>query len=487
MLKKLRIVLAAVFFIGITLLFLNLAGVLQPWLGWMAKIQFLPAVMGLNLAVILGLVLLTLVFGRVYCSVICPMGVFQDIVSRLSSLRKGKALRFGWKKELKVLRYGVWVLYVVAIMAGVHAFVVLLAPYSAYGRMIQALMAPTHLFALSAVSALVAILTFVVITALSWAGGRTWCNTVCPVGTTLSFFSRFALLRPVLDETKCRNCHLCERKCKASCIDVANHRIDCSRCVVCFDCIDNCSHGAISYRFAYGRKDAKENAPDGGRRAFMAAGAALAGGVAAKKVAVTAASVAAAAGVASAQGKKIDGGLAEILPKQNPERKLPLVPFGAGSLKHFHDRCTACQLCVSACPNNVLSPSSSLEYLMQPEMNYGKGYCRPECTACSQVCPSGAILPLTQEEKTAVHIGVAVVDYDLCLVNRDGVSCGNCARHCPAGAIIMVRKDPSDERSAMIPAVNEARCIGCGACEYLCPSRPLSAIHVDGRDVHIVD
>ena len=264
MLKKLRIVLAAVFFIGITLLFLNLAGVLQPWLGWMAKIQFLPAVMGLNLAVILGLVLLTLVFGRVYCSVICPMGVFQDIVSRLSSLRKGKALRFGWKKELKVLRYGVWVLYVVAIMAGVHAFVVLLAPYSAYGRMIQALMAPTHLFALSAVSAVVAILTFVVITALSWAGGRTWCNTVCPVGTTLSFFSRFALLRPVLDESKCRNCHLCERKCKASCIDVANHRIDCSRCVVCFDCIDNCSHGAISYRFAYGRKDAKENAPDGG-------------------------------------------------------------------------------------------------------------------------------------------------------------------------------------------------------------------------------
>ncbi|MEE3407422.1 MAG: 4Fe-4S dicluster domain-containing protein, partial [Candidatus Cryptobacteroides sp.] len=123
--------------------------------------------------------------------------------------------------------------------------------------------------------------------------------------------------------------------------------------------------------------------------------------------------------------------------------------------------------------------------LMQPEMGYEKGYCRPECTKSSQVCPAGAILPLTPEEKTAVHIGTATVDRSLCVVERNGVSCGNCARHCPVGAIRMVRLDPEDPDSLRIPAVDESRCIGCGACENLCPSRPYSAIHVNGLQVHI--
>jgi len=127
----------------------------------------------------------------------------------------------------------------------------------------------------------------------------------------------------------------------------------------------------------------------------------------------------------------------------------------------------------------------SLDRLMQPEMGYEDGYCRPECTKCSQVCPAGAILPISSEEKTAVHIGTATVDRSLCVVEKDGVSCGNCARHCPVGAIRMVRLDPDDPDSLRIPSVDESRCIGCGACEYLCPSRPYSAIHVNGLQVHI--
>lgn len=486
MLKKIRIILAAVFFTGITLLFLNLAGVLQPWLGWMARIQFLPAVMALNLAVIIGLLLLTLVFGRIYCSVICPMGVYQDVVSILSSRRKGKALRFSWSAEKRILRYGVWTLYVLAIVFGVHAFVTLLAPYSAYGRMIQAVMSPSKLYAVSIVTVAVALLTFALITFLSWRGGRTWCNTVCPVGTTLSFFSRFAIFRPVIDASKCRNCHLCEKKCKASCINIETHSIDYSRCVDCFDCIDNCRHGAVGYRLAYGRKE-EGKSPDEGRRAFMASAAVTAGSLALKKAAATAAAIGAASAIAGAQDKKVDGGLAEILPKKRPDRRIPLTPFGSRSVRDFYDRCTACQLCVSACPNNVLRPSSDLEHLMQPQMSFEDGYCRPECTICSQLCPSGAILPLTPEEKTSFHVGLAQVDYDLCVVNRDGVSCGNCARHCPSGAIIMVRKNPENPGSPLIPAVNEDRCTGCGACENLCPSRPLSAIHVEGRAEHIKD
>ncbi len=477
MLRKIRIVAAAVFFVGITLLFLNLAAVLQPWLGWMPKIQFLPAVMALDLGVIIALVLLTLLFCRFYCSVVCPMGVFQDVVSWLSARRKGKKARFRWSPEVKWLRYGVWVLFAAALIAGVHAFVSLLAPYSAYGRMVQTLFAPAHLWSRSVSVIVIAIVTLAAVAVLAWRGGRTYCNTICPVGTTLSFFSRFALFRPVIDSSKCRNCHACERHCKASCIRIPEHTIDSSRCVDCFDCLDNCKFGAIRYRFAYtGKKDVGEAAAtpaDSGRRAFAISAVAAAGALTAEKV--------------FGQAKKLDGGLAEIIPKQKPERTEVLTPFGSEGVKEFYRHCTACQLCVSACPNNVLRPSTDLSRLMQPEMSYERGYCRPECVKCSQVCPAGAILPITPEEKTALHVGTAVVDRDLCVVNRDGVSCGNCARHCPVGAILMVRKDPDNPDSLRIPAVNEERCIGCGACEYLCPSRPISAIHVNGRMVHVRD
>ncbi|MDE6160064.1 MAG: 4Fe-4S dicluster domain-containing protein, partial [Muribaculaceae bacterium] len=146
--------------------------------------------------------------------------------------------------------------------------------------------------------------------------------------------------------------------------------------------------------------------------------------------------------------------------------------------------CTACQLCVASCPNGVLRPSTDPERLMQPESSYEHGYCRPECTECSNVCPARAILPLTREDKSSVQIGHAVWVKDNCVPLTDGVECGNCARHCPTGAIQMVPSDHNDENSKKIPVVNEARCIGCGACENLCPARPFSAIYVEGHERH---
>ena len=88
----------------------------------------------------------------------------------------------------------------------------------------------------------------------AWKNGRTYCNTICPVGTTLSFFSRFAMFRPVIDADKCKNCKMCEHNCKAACINIAEHKIDYSRCVDCFNCIEDCKFGALKYRFAWGKK-----------------------------------------------------------------------------------------------------------------------------------------------------------------------------------------------------------------------------------------
>ncbi|MDE6143859.1 MAG: 4Fe-4S dicluster domain-containing protein, partial [Muribaculaceae bacterium] len=194
----------------------------------------------------------------------------------------------------------------------------------------------------------------------------------------------------------------------------------------------------------------------------------------------------AASSIIKAEEKKVDGGLAVIEDKKAPVRANPIVPAGAGGLRNFAQHCTACQLCVSVCPNNVLRPSTDLTRLMQPEMSYETGYCRPECTRCSDVCPAGAIRPVSTEEKSSIRIGHAVWVKKNCIPLSDGVECGNCARHCPSGAIQMVPSDAADPESLKIPVVNTERCIGCGACENLCPARPFSAIYVEGHSSHSI-
>lgn len=495
MLKKIRQILAVISILMVTLLFLDFTGTVHAWFGWMAKIQFLPAVLALNVGVIIGLVALTLLFGRVYCSVICPLGIMQDGFALLG--KKSKKNRYSYSAPKNILRYSLLVLMVAAIIAGIGSFVALLAPYSAYGRIVQSLLAPvwqwgnnllaawaeTHdsyavytvdIWLKGGVTLAVAVITLIVLAILAWRNGRTYCNTICPVGSVLGLLSSYSLFRPVIDTSKCNSCGLCARNCKSACIDSKTHTIDYSRCVTCFDCIGKCHKHAISYTFRRGevagipaREEGKTAVSDGSRRQFLSVTALMAAGAAVK-----------------AQEKTVDGGLAVIADKQIPERKTKIVPPGAQGIRHLTSHCTACQLCVSVCPNGVLRPSADLESLMQPESSYERGYCRPECTKCSEVCPAGAIINIDKAEKSSIQIGHAVWVKANCIPLTDGVECGNCARHCPAGAISMVASDPAAEGSVKIPVVNTERCIGCGACENLCPSRPFSAIYVEGHERH---
>lgn len=497
MIKKIRIVLAVICFVAITVLFLDVTGNANDYLGWLAKLQFVPAILSLNLLALVFLILLALVFGRIYCSVICPLGVMQDVINWFRSKvgpKKSRKNRFGYSAPRTVIRIAVLVGFVALVALGFMSIAALIEPYSEYGRIASTFLAPiydggnnlladmaqardSYAFhhvtpaAVMVPSLIVAGVTLLIVGGMAWFGGRDYCNTICPVGTVLGYISKYSWLKPVIDVSKCNGCKKCARNCKAKCIDPDAHTIDYTRCVACMDCLNNCSTGAIKYtsrRYSVKSDDkSKSSEVDASRRKFLSMGTVMAG-----------------AALAKAEDKVTDGGFADILPKEKPARATRIVPPGALGISNLERHCTSCQLCIASCPNGVLRPSMSLSTFMQPEVSYENGYCRPECTECSSVCPTGAIIKIDKAEKSAIKIGNAVVDIDRC-ISAEGIdNCGNCARHCPTGAIEMVSKDANDKRSPKMPVVNSSLCIGCGACENLCPVRPLSAIHVEGIEIH---
>ena len=493
MLRIIRIILAAVMFIGITWLFVDFTGTAYHYVGF-AKLQLLEALLAGNFIVIAFLLVLTLLLGRIYCSIICPLGILQDIFGWLG--KKQKKNRYTYSKEIKWLRYSMLIVFVIAFFAGIGTLFQLLAPYSTFGIIATNLLQPiylgvnnilasiaeyydSYLFYHSEIwmralpSFIISAVMLVILFVLAWRNGRTYCNTICPIGTILALLNRFSWLKIHFDADKCKNCSLCTKNCKSACIDYKTHSVDYSRCVVCGDCINSCKFGALRYDNARlhdkHQSDIKQQTSDvdKGRRSFLLSSTLLA-----------------TAALAQQKDKLVDGGLAEIEDKVAPTRQTLLVPPGSQSKQHFTQHCTGCQLCITECPNQVLRPSSDLLHWMLPTMSYERGYCRPECNHCSEVCPAGAIKPIKVEEKASTQIGHAVWIKKNCVVLTDEVECGNCARHCPSGAIEMVPSDPENDESPYVPAVNEARCIGCGACEYVCPARPFSAIYVEGHEVH---
>ena len=504
-LKFLRVAVALLCVLALTFLFIDFTGIAAHYLAWLAKIQLVPALLAVNVLAIVLLAALTLLFGRLYCSVICPLGILQDVVIWLrrrfapKTRRRVGLYRYAPAKRLwRVIFLGLFLLLLIAGLVSLipMSFAGILDPYSAYGRIAGQGLVPIWRGAMSSLAvsaagndiylfdqvpsalvnfniavAIVAAVTLIVTVVFAWRTGRGYCNTVCPVGTFLGILSRHSLLKPVIDTDKCNRCGSCGRKCKASCIDTKKHRIDYSRCVVCMDCINNCSQGAISYRLAPKGESSHTAAKiNSSRRHFL-----------------TGVSIAAGSAVALAADKVTDGGLAPLKQKQRRGDVKTAVPAGAASLAHFRSHCTACQLCVSECPNEVLRPGTSLDGFMQPVMVFTSGFCRPECTRCGEVCPTGAIRPFTAADKASVRTGIAVVDAATCIAAAYGQTCGNCERHCPVEAVVMVK----GENGNMRPVVNESLCIGCGSCEYHCPSGRAgmlssnkAAIYVEGLEVH---
>jgi formate hydrogenlyase subunit 6/NADH:ubiquinone oxidoreductase subunit I len=239
-------------------------------------------------------------------------------------------------------------------------------------------------------------------------------------------------------------------------------RIDYSRCIDCFDCIENCPQKALAFTTRISIKPTENNTEVSNaavsRRQFLATSAlSLAGAV---------------AFITKATASPSTGSAGE---------HSPVLPPGSKSQNHLSAHCTSCHLCVSKCPTQTLKPMSigyGIGTIMQPAMDFKKGYCDYDCNLCGVICPNHAIEQLPLEQKRNIKIGYGVFDLTRCVVETDNVNCGNCAVHCPAKAINMI-----EYKDKKIPSIDLSRCIGCGSCEYHCPVNP-SAIHVDGFAEH---
>lgn len=483
MLKKIRVGVSLLFFVLITLFFLDFAGWLPIQFHLLTKIQFIPALLALNIGVLIFIVLLTLVFGRIYCSSICPMGVYQDIVAWFSK-QFNKKKKYTFSKAKTVLRWATLALTVIAFLFGFTFLLGFLDPYGAFGRITTHIFRPAYLlgnnllekiftsfdnqtfyqvsiYSLGLFSTLIALFTFLGIGFLAWRNGRTYCNTLCPVGTVLGFLNKFSLLKLQFGEG-CGKCGKCSKACKTSCIDVKNQKIDYSRCVNCFNCMGVCDFSEMKYRFAYNKPktQVEPKEVDESKRRFISA------------LAIT-----------SIAATKIMAEKVPLIRKHPIKKQLPIAPPGAKSVEKFQDKCISCHLCVSKCPSQVLKPSFT-EYglggMMQPMVYFDKGFCNYDCTLCSDVCPTDALTKLTKEEKHHNQMGVVYFVRDNCIVFNDETQCGACSEHCPTQAVFMV----SYKGDLTIPNTNTAICVGCGGCEYVCPAKPHKAIYVEGLKVH---
>ena len=487
MLKKIRIGLAVIMLCMITFYFLDFAGIVPASFPNLARIQFVPALLSGSVGIFVLLLLLTFLFGRLYCSVICPLGIFQDGIAWIARRVNAKK-RYSFGKEQKVWRYSVLILVVVAFAFGGTIVVSLLDPYSAFGRMVVNVFRPvymgvnnllaavfnhygnytfyhTEVFVLSLFALIAGLVTFLVVAILAYRHGRTYCNAICPVGTVLGFVSRWSLFKVRIDPQACVGCGLCEKKCKAGCIASKTKEIDHSRCVACYTCLSSCHKKAMSYRLNIRKVkiDKKVQATtDSSRRRFMA-------GVAVAALAVP----------KKALAKRV----AALESRQAYEKKHPLSPPGSVSVEHLLDHCTACHLCVAKCPSRVLKPAFmvyGLGGLMQPLMNFEHGFCNFDCTVCADVCPNQALLKLSKEEKHRLQVGRVIFVLENCIVHSHGTSCGACSEHCPTQAVSM----QPYKNGLTIPVVNPDICVGCGGCEYVCPVRPFRAIYIEGNPVH---
>lgn len=465
-LKLLRVAVAAGVFALITLFFLGLGG----GCGLLERIQLVPALLGCAVVPLVVWFVVTLVFGRVYCSMACPLGILQDVLRRVLPHRRASA-----RPDHPGARLAALVVFAALLACGGASLAGLIDPYGVFGRIASELFQPVaegvnnlladclgvegpvvlfkrEVLVRSVSGFAVAASALALLAALVAWKGRVVCNTVCPVGAALALASRRTLFGIAIDPAKCVACGRCAASCKALCLDGANKTVDNARCVRCFDCLGACARGAISF----GRL--RPQRAEGGGAAAPA-----------KEVLTRRAGLA-------ALGACVALPVTRALAPRAATGETGPVPLPPGAdLARLRARCTACGLCVARCPKKVIAPAGFAEFgvlgFMLPKMDFARGFCDPDCTRCGEVCPSGAIRLLDVAAKKTWKIGVAAFDRKACLTCAEGLDCGLCERRCPRKAISLKEEmgGKDGKQKVSVPVVDAAACTGCGACEHYCP------------------
>jgi ferredoxin len=494
-LRSFRVLFSSLVLICFFIVFSDFKNIIpSKYINYLLFLQFVPSALKyfdlrtLATAGFVAVLLLTFLSGKTYCSFLCPLGIGQDLFSRIGGRIRKKFRRYGFKKPHTIMRYSLLTAtLIVTVVWGIY-LLTLLDPYSIFGRFMTYFGKPgvivinnfiagiLHKFDLytldhitvkgyQLVAYTIPALFFILIGGLSLTKGRLYCNMICPVGTLLGLLSKISVFRIKFNESKCTRCGRCSVGCKSSCIDFLQHKVDVTRCVDCFNCINICTEKAISYGVVNLKK--KEHETDPEKRKFIAASLALLFGLPL---------------ISKGQDKSAPVPKKPSTVKEN--KTYPVCPPGAGGIADMTKDCTACSLCISECPNGVLQPAV-MQYgftgMMQPVMDYHKSFCTYECTKCTEVCPTNALRPLVIEAKKLTQIGKVIFIKDNCIVKTEKTACGACSEACPTKATYMIPY----EGNLLIPEVNTEICIGCGHCEYACPTAPYKAIYVDGNPIHM--
>lgn len=444
------------------------------------------------------IIVVTLLFGRVFCNWICPYGTLHQFVGWLFNTRNGKErIESNEYRDFYFIKYVI--LTVFLIMASMGALQIgLLDPICLMYRTFATVVAPMFDMGIDQVSLQAANvkldtlwldnLKFApgvqsrVFVGSFWIGvmifflvgmnviiPRFFCRVLCPLGALLGVISRFSLFRINRDVHKCTDCNLCLTRCEGA--SDPQGAVRQSECFSCMNCIDDCPEDALSFTMT--GLDTKQTVPwpDLGRRRLLFAGM---------------------AGLFAYPLMKNHG----VNTDAHFEPEL-MRPPGSVEETEFLAKCIKCDQCINACPTNVLQPATTqeggLEGLWTPVMNFELGHCQLKCTMCSEVCPTGAIKKITVEEKLGkgayqeegpIRLGTAFFDKGRCLPHAMEIPCVVCEEVCPTSPKAIQTKDVEVKdvfenivvlnQPFMVPDL----CIGCGICEHECPVTDSRAVYV---------
>lgn len=407
MLFKIRLAIAVIILLTAIL---GMVGIFYPV--HIFDIQFTPLLQSVLtdfsiIAVVLftGLILTTLLFGRIYCSLICPLGIFQEIITLISARDNEKQPNLPIKYFLAAITFG-------ALIGGSALLIRYLEPYTFFGSALTL--------------SIVGLVAVVVIGLIAFFKNRFFCTDICPVGAVLGLLSKISLFKLYIDKNECLSCGMCERSCPSGCIDSCEEEIENETCVKCFKCMGKCPKNAI--KFGIKPKEYINFNPN--RRSFIVGTAAVV-----------------------ALGAMIKSGI-EISKNTAKTLKNIILPAGSVNEKRMLSECLNCNLCVNACPNKIIKKADKEFGAVHIDYSQGEKHCKYDCNECAKVCPSGSIKKISLEEKQKTRIAMAIVNEDKCN------ACGICNLECPVNAI------SRNENGKSI--IDTSKCIGCGACKKAC-------------------